>query len=266
MTTLQSPSGYALDSAWHAERERLTSLTSMYDPDTLRLADGLGLRAGWRCLDVGAGTGSVVELFADRVGPTGSVLAVDLDTRFLDAIDRANVEVARSDITSEPLPDGSFDLVHARLLLEHLPQRDAVLSRLIAAVRPGGWLLVEDFDWATADMVEPCSPLHLRVVAAVRGLLADRGYDPDYGRRLPRLLREHGLTDVATDTRSVQVHADPEVGVPAWELLVDQLAPALLAQGLLTESDIAAFHTLWHDGVHDCFAPLMVSCSGRRSR
>lgn len=51
-------------------------------------------------------------------------------------------------VTSGALPAGAFNLVHARLLLEHLPQRDEVLRALVRALRLGGWLLVEDFDWA----------------------------------------------------------------------------------------------------------------------
>ena len=263
-TATRPQEGYALDPAWHAERERLSSLTSLYDADTLRLSEQLGLTEGWHCLDVGAGTGTVVELLADRVGPTGSVLAVDVDTRFLGHLGRSNVALLQADVTVDPLPADSFDLVHARLVLEHLPQRDVVLRSMAAAVRPGGWLLVEEFDWATAGIVEPRSEVHLQVTDAVLGFLVGRGYDPQYGRKQPGLLRGEGFTDVATHARSVQVHADPERGVPQWELLVDQLAPGLLVQGLVSQDDLDAFHALWHDGVHDCFAPLMVSTWGRR--
>lgn len=264
MQTMTS-AGYALDPAWHAERDRLGSLTALYDADTLRLSEQVGLGAGWRCLDVGAGTGSVAELFADRVGPTGSVLAVDLDTRFLDPLVRPNLEVRQLDVTAEPLPAGCFDLVHTRLVLEHLPEREAALRSLSAAVRPGGWLLVEEFDWTTATMVEPYSELHVRVAGAVLVFLLSRGYDSQYGRKLPRLLRGEGLVDVATFARSVQVHADPVRGVPQWELLVDQLAPGLLMRELVSADELDAFHDLWHDDVHDCFAPLMISTWGRKS-
>jgi SAM-dependent methyltransferase len=263
-TATPTQEGYALDPAWHAERDRLSSLTSLYDADTLRLSESLGLSEGWRCLDVGAGTGTVAELLADRVGPTGSVLAVDVDTRFLDHLGRANVEVRQADVTAEPLPADGFDLVHTRLVLEHLPARDAALRSMATAVRPGGWILLEEFDWVTAGVVQPPSEVHHRVTDAVLGFLVSRGYDPQYGRKQPGLLRGAGFTDVATHARSVQVHADPERGVPAWELLVDQLAPGLLAQGLVSRDDLDAFHALWHDGVHDCLAPLMMSTWGRR--
>jgi 2-polyprenyl-3-methyl-5-hydroxy-6-metoxy-1,4-benzoquinol methylase len=78
MTATTLP-GYALDSAWHVERDRLDSLTFLYDERTLTLCERLGLAAGWDCLDAGAGTGSLAVALAERVGPTGSVTALDAD-------------------------------------------------------------------------------------------------------------------------------------------------------------------------------------------
>lgn len=256
--------GYALDPAWHAERERLDGLTNLYDPGTLALCERLGLAAGHHCLDVGAGTGSLALALAERVGPAGSVTALDIDTRFLDPHDDALV-VVRADVIIDPLPAGVFDLVHARLVLEHLPQRDAVLRKLANALRPGGVLLIEDFDWATALMVDPPSEAHSRVTQACMALFSAHAYDPQFGRRLPRRLRALGLVDTGTRAESIQVWADRERGLPPWELLADQLAPGLLAAGLVTADDLAAFHALWHDGETAGFAPLMVSSWGRRA-
>jgi ubiquinone/menaquinone biosynthesis C-methylase UbiE len=261
-TTL--PAGYALDPAWHAERDRLDSLTSLYDPGTLRLCERLGLAAGWHCLDAGAGTGSLAAALAERVGPAGRVTALDADTRFLAPLASERLSVVEADLTAADLPVGEFDLVHARLVLEHLPERDRVLAALAAAVRPGGWLLVEDFDWSTAMVVDPPSALHERVADACLALFSAHAYDPYYGRRLPRRLAAAGLGEVATHAESVQVRADRDRGLPQWELLVDQLAPGLLAHGLVDEADLAGFHALWHDGETVCFAPLLVSCWGRR--
>lgn len=265
MTTTTAPTtGYVLDPAWHAERERLTSLTRLYDGTTLRLADELGLAPGWHCAEVGAGTGTVAQLLADRVGPDGSVLAVDTDTRFLDVLADDVLTVRRQDITAEPLPAGRFDLVHARLVLEHLASRDAVLPALAGALAPGGWLLVEDFHWVTASVIDPPDEVHSRVAGACRTLMSAGGYDPAYGARLPRAVAAAGLTDVGTSASSALVHADPVTGVPQWELLVAQLRPALLAHGLVTDADLAAFSALCHDGTTVLFAPLMVSSWGRR--
>jgi SAM-dependent methyltransferase len=257
-------SRYALDPAWYAERERLGSLTQLYDATTLRLAQQLGLTTGWRCADVGAGTGSVALLLAASVGEQGHVLAVDTDTRFLEPLVDATLTVRSQDIAMESLPTGRFDLVHARLLLEHLPQRDGVLRGLADALVPGGWLLIEDFDWATATIVDPPAAVHQRVATACRTVLEAHGYDPGFGRRLPRALRAAGLVDVGTVAASVQVDADPVQGVPQWELLVEQLAPAMLGAALVTEEDLREFAVLLHDGATVVFAPLMVSSWGRR--
>lgn len=255
---------YLLDPSWYAERDRLNSLTQLYDPTTMALIEQLKLPAGARCAEVGAGTGSVAELLAARLGDGGNVLAVDTDTRFLEPLASARITVARQDITSTPLVAGQFDLVHARLLLEHLPQRDAVLASLAAALAPGGWLLVEDLDWASADVLDPPSPVHARVASACREFMRSRGYHAEYGRRLPRALAQVGLTEVGTHAVAAQVRADAERGVPQWELLVEQLAPGLLAGGLVEADDLAAFRALCHDSDTVFFAPLMISSWARR--
>lgn len=264
MISPQTDLGYSLDPAWHAERERLDSLSFLYDARTLALCDRLGLSAGWQCLDAGAGTGSLARLLAERVGPAGDVVALDADTRFLEPFATERLHVVAADVTADPLPAGRYDLVHARLLLEHLPQRDAVLRSLAGAVRPGGWLLVEDFDWATTGLVDPPSDVHARVVAACKALFAGRAYDPDYGRKLPRALAAAGLVEVGSHAESVMVRADAERGVPQWDLLVAQLTPGLLARGLVEQGDLDRFHSLMRDGETVCFAPLMVSAFGRR--
>ena len=142
MNTLEdsaAAAGYALDSAWYAERDRLDSLTRLYDPGTLRLCRQIGVTAGWHCLDAGAGTGSLARSLVALVAPQGSVTALDIDTRFLEPLADEHLEVLRADLTSDALPSEQFDFIHTRLLLEHLPERDAVLGRLIDAVKPGGW-------------------------------------------------------------------------------------------------------------------------------
>ena len=268
MTTsipIEPTAGYALDASWHAERARLNGLTALYDPGTLAVCDRIGVAPGWRCLDVGAGTGTLALALAERVGPSGKVVALDIDTRFLEPLAAPNLEIVALDVAAEPLPHEGFDLVHARLLLEHLPARGEVLSNMVRAAKPGGWVLVEDFDWVTALVVDPPSDVHRRVASAIRSLLSRHGYDAHYGRTLPRRLKAAGLTDVATRAESIQVDADPVLGVPQWELLAEQFAPHLLSSGMVDQSDLDAFHELLHDGLTVCFAPLMVSCWGRVS-
>ena len=80
-------------------------------------------------------------------GPAASVTATDLDTGFLEAIDLPNLRVRRHDVTADHFPEGSFDLVHARTVLMHLPERMRTLRRMASWLAPGGWLLIEDADF-----------------------------------------------------------------------------------------------------------------------
>src|SRR4051794_7613790 len=124
MTQMTTNPGYVLDQAWHAERDRLESLTSLYDARSLELCERLGMSAGWDCLDAGAGTGSLALAMLERVAPTGTVTALDADARFLRPLDVDNLHVIEADLNEIRLPVDRYDLVHSRLVLEHLPRRD----------------------------------------------------------------------------------------------------------------------------------------------
>jgi len=138
------------------ERRRLQVLERLRDPLTVHRLRRLGVTAGWRCLEVGAGAGSIVRWLSDAVGPTGRVLAIDIDTRLLQGLDAANVEVRVQDLLGEQWDLAGFDLVHVRAVLHHLPGRQKqALARLISALRPGGWLLVEEVYVVADDQLQP---------------------------------------------------------------------------------------------------------------
>jgi Methyltransferase domain len=118
---------YLLDNQQTEAGERFDALARLLDPVTFRHLDQTGVTTGWRCWEVGAGGVSVPAWLTARVGPAGRVLATDIDTSWLPA-DLAGVEVRRHDIGSDPAPDGPFDLVHARLVLVHVPARAAGLA------------------------------------------------------------------------------------------------------------------------------------------
>jgi SAM-dependent methyltransferase len=134
---------YTFPNAWELARRRLELLEACHDPGSFRRAAALGVGPGSRCLDAGAGAGSFARWLADR---TGDVLAVDIDVRLVEEIAAPGLEVRRHDLAHDELPRGEFDFVHTRLVLIHVPERDAVLRRLADALRPGGVLLVEEDD------------------------------------------------------------------------------------------------------------------------
>src|SRR5229473_152461 len=118
-------------------------LPTVLDAGTVRHLESLGVGTGWRCLEAGAGAGSIARWLCECVGRGGHVLATDLDTRFVEAalLHRPNGTVLRHDLLRDHLPEASFDLVHARLLLAGLAEPSHGLARLVAALKPGGWLL-----------------------------------------------------------------------------------------------------------------------------
>jgi SAM-dependent methyltransferase len=191
------------------EYERLRAQARLWEPVTARMLDHVGLAPGARCLDAGCGPGETMRLMAERVGPSGHVLGVDLDTTLgahavatLRAAGHAQCDFAAIDLTAgEPLPGAPFDLVYARLLLYHLPARVAVLERLWDAVAPGGQLLVQDYDVGGAGIIPSLDTIDefLRVVTAA---FEARGCDIHVGSRLPQLFAQAGIgapdgTDVA---------------------------------------------------------------------
>jgi SAM-dependent methyltransferase len=229
---------YIFDNAAERQaRERFAALPRLYDLGTFRHLEALGVTDGWRCLEVGAGGGSVARWLAERVGPTGRVLATDVDTRFLEGLAGPNLEVRRHDVTADPLSEAAFDLAHARLVLVHLPEREAVLARLVAALKPGGWLLVEEFDSLSMRPDPALNPTERRprVFEAMYRVMAERGVDLCFGRVLPGRLRAHGLVEVDAEGRVFLVQA----GSPWATLLkanLEQLrAPICAAEGLTAQ-------------------------------
>lgn len=242
--------------------ERLSGIEHTWDPGTMARLEALGVRAGWRCLEVGAGGGSIATWLADRVGPEGRVLATDLDTAFLEPLARDNLEVRRHDLLRDALPAGAFDVVHARLLLEWLGAGDA-LERLVAAVAPGGWLLLEDFDWAIGGADADAAPATAKAYRAMLGLLDGMGYPLHYGRTLPRRLECAGLEDLGNDARSFVVRGGSP-GTAFERLSMEAQREALLASGLLSGQELdTALRDLGDPGRH-VFTPMMFSAWGRR--
>jgi ubiquinone/menaquinone biosynthesis C-methylase UbiE len=192
---------YGLDNAWHKALARLRSLEQWLDPVTVRHLRARGVGAGWRCLEVGGGAGSVARWLCGQVRPDGEVFATDIDTRFLETCSEANLRVIRHDVTAHDLPPAAFYLVHCRLVLAHLPDRQAVLSKLAAALKPRGQLVAEEMDFVSvvADADQPGGRAFNAAVAKSSAVLRTRGFDPCCGRFLLADFRTAGLADIGTE-------------------------------------------------------------------
>ena len=108
------------------------------DPGTINALDAVGVSSGCDCLEVGPGGGSIAEWLCTKIGPEGKVTAVDLNTRLIDVLEYANLEARKLNVVTEDLPRREYDLVHARFLLAHLPERESVLAKLSQTLWPGG--------------------------------------------------------------------------------------------------------------------------------
>jgi SAM-dependent methyltransferase len=242
-----SAQGYTLHNSWVQARERLDLIGAFCDPGSIRYLESLGVSEGWRCLDVGAGGGSITEWLCRKVGASGHVLATDIDMRFLDVLEYPNLEVRRHDIATEALPEATFDLVYAPAVLTHLDGRDVALQRLASALKPGGRLLVEEADyvswvpdprWRNAD-------LYGKGWAAAFHVFTAGGADFHYARRLYQDVCAAGLIDVDAEGRVPMLRA----GTPQarfWQLTFAQLRDRMVNTGLITDEEMDEFLAL-HD-------------------
>src|SRR5688500_7690126 len=131
------------DASGEPELRRLRLLESVFDEKTRRCLLSTGPLEGRSCLEVGAGAGSIAAWMNSQVGPTGEVTAVDNNARFLRDLGH-NVHVVDGDISCAPLPAGHFDLAHARYVLIHNAEARPVLGAMLRAVKPGGYLALEE--------------------------------------------------------------------------------------------------------------------------
>lgn len=247
------------------QRHRLEPLETLYDRGTTALLAALGVGPGWHCLEVAAGAGSVTRWLADQVGPTGRVLATDIDVSLLEAQELEGVEVVAHDLDGGPLERDAFDLVHARLLLEHLPARERVLGELISSVRPGGWLMIEDMDWdALRPLTERGAVAYRRTGAAMRELFSLGGYDATLGARLHRMLCDHGLQDVGNEGRAQVIHGGSAIAHAFYRRSLEDIAGPLIGLGILDRAGIDA-GLAWADDPDCAGVPAMlVAAWGRR--
>lgn len=260
----QASGAYLLDNRQVEAGARFDALSALFDPVSIRHLERTGVGPGWRCWEVGAGGPSLALWMSERVGPSGSVLATDIDVSWMP--DPVPFDVLRHELGVEPPPAGGFDMIHVRLVLVHVRHRAAALGDLIGALRPGGWLLVEEADPALQPLVCPdeCGPeqqLANRLKGGFRTLLADRGVDLAFGRSLPRRLRDGGLVDVESD-------AFFPLTSPACAALeiatVEQIRARLVEAGLAGDDEIDRHLDNVRSGALDLATSPLVSAWGRK--
>ena len=257
---------YVFDNAREQTRERFPALSDLYDDETICCLQTVGVAPGWQCLEVAAGGGSIARWLAGRVGPRGRVLATDLDVRFLESLADPAIEVRRHDIVRDPLPESAFDLVHARLILVHLPERELALGKMVDALKPGGWLVSEEFDSLS---MPPDPTLHpdecaLKAQAAMQRLMASRGANTRYGRDLGARMRALGLVGIRAAGR-LSMWQGGSAGARLLRANFEQLREELLQAGLLTQAELDDDLARLDDPRTLFPSPVMWTVCGRRT-
>lgn len=178
--------------------EQCRCLSAAHDPVTTRRLAATGVRDGWHCLEVGAGNGSIARWLAERVAPTGSVVATDIEPSRIG--DHPNLTALVHDVRVDPLPEDRFDLIVVRLLLQHFAERDAILGRLVRALKPGGWLQIEEFDTTYEPPLlapdERAARVYEKFLTAKTTVMRSHGGDPTWGRQVAAAMRAAGLVDI----------------------------------------------------------------------
>jgi SAM-dependent methyltransferase len=259
---------YTYDQAWRDERERLAGIEQLWDEGTFALLERLGVGPGSRVAEVGAGGGSVVEWLSERVGENGRVFAADVYLKFLEPLAGGPVEIAEHDIIAAPLPSGEFDVVHARLLIEHIGM--GALGNLLAGVRPGGLLVIEDYDMVLPVTSYPphADPQRLvdaqRVADAVGDLMGSMGFDGECGRKLPSELEALGLEDVQAEGR-VRLIRSGTADTAFYKLSLESLREALVSSGRARDEEVDALLANFAEPGRTGLSPILVACHGRRA-
>ncbi len=246
-------STYPISNADPGEERRLTLLESLSDLGTIQRLSNLGVGPGWRRLEVGAGHGSIAKWLCEKVGITGSIVAIEIDTRFLDGIAADNLRVLKLDVVEETLPSGGFDLIHSRAVLTHLGARDVVLDKMIRALQPGGWLLLEESDGF---------PLAASGSEFFIKMMTPMVREWTWARKLPSLFAGHGLLDIGADVRTRLFNG----GSPAAEFWRQRVEGArdLWLRGGATEESVNELCRLLQDPSFWTFHSADVSAWGRR--
>lgn len=266
MTTVQASteaSPYALGRTAQ-EYERLRRQAQVWEGATERILDRVSLALGARCLDAGCGPGETMRQLAQRVGPRGRVVGIDVDETLGGlAIDRLQGDghhqctfVAHDLSDDGPIPQGPYDLVYARLLLFHLPRRVEVLARLWDAVAPGGYLLIQDYDLSAVGAAPPLPSVDRVGEVIVRSFEA-AGCETRLGSLLPRLFIEAGVgvpdgTDV---TGRLERLADASVMLVG---VFRSLLPLAVSREIVTEPEAdMLLAQLRHDADADRERPVL---------
>lgn len=224
------------------EQERLSVLNELLNT---RSIEKLEIQPDWKILDVGSGLGQFTRAMARRLGGTGKVIGIERDSAQLATArllaehdgEAGLVEFRQGDAMDFPLQAGemnSFDLVHTRFLLEHVPHPQEIILQMVSAAKPGGQIVVLDDEHSIFRAYPEPPGLSVLWEAYIRSF--DRlGNDPLVGRRLAWMLHQAGLKDITNDV----VFFGSCHGMANFQIFLDNLIGILVgARSLMIEQGL----------------------------
>lgn len=228
------------------------------DPYTHAVIKSFDLPAHPRCLELGAGNGSMARWMHSQLD--GSVIAVDRDLTAAALTPDDSLTLIEADIGDIDFDPHSFDLIHARAILTHLPSRAQLLGRMVSWLAPGGYLLVTDpADFPVASSPHPVVRRMAEVLVAASESM---GTDTAWARRYPAQLLEHGLSEVDAECRLRMMRGGNREALMLAGLY-RQARPLLLAHGC-TEHDVDQVLDLLADPRYVDLPPAVIRAWGRQ--
>jgi SAM-dependent methyltransferase len=197
-----------------AEQERLERQAHELAHDSGGLFDQVGVREGWRVIEIGCGPQGCLGLLAERVGAKGRVVGIERSAeqverarQFVAGRHLANVEVIHADAKGTGLPAQSFDLATARLVLVNVPEPELLVREMVRLIRPGGVVALHEPD-STTQRCDPPLPAQARLLQILNTYAEMNGIDRAIGPKVPRLLRDVGLVDIHVNALVHEYHLE----------------------------------------------------------
>jgi SAM-dependent methyltransferase len=248
------------------ESERLRKLEALFDPRSQAFIKKIGLRKGHSILEAGAGRGGLLPWLWETVGEWGHVTAVDLKTRFIDHLQQANLEVLEGDLTDLDLGKEKFDIIHERYVLTHIADYRNVLRKMMAALKPGGWLLLEDADFSAARLAAATPQLGKAFKATIQArnlLFGKKRIDFAFGRHLGKLLDQFGFMNIQEEAYA-PLDRGGNGTAEIMRLSTLQLWDQYLETEAATEEDLQSFVQLAGDPNHAAVYYSTISAWGQK--
>jgi len=252
---------YVLTKDWSGEHERLQLLEATVDFFSIGAIRSAGIERGSRCLEIGAGAGSIARWCAEQAGDASLVCATDMDIRLITALAEDGITVLQHDVLVDDFPPGSFDIVHARAVLEHIATREAAIDRIADWLAPDGALVL--VDCVSFPVFSTHNEVYRDAMRAWVDVLAITGTDYDWGRTFPEPLRRRGYRDVGAAAITPVLRG----GSPAarfWSQTLEHLRPRIVEAGLLSDAALDDARRLLADPEFWDLGPGFVAAWGRR--